>query len=176
MAGCSHHQAGHLVAREHPRHLTQHYRRPLVPRQSAVEMEVEMAAPGANCQNGGGCDGGCESNLSLISIQTKDTGETLGIWNKRFQVPALNPFHTIVFNNKVTPLDHGNETISWFALQLFFCAKLSKRKFSVHHDASFISRQCDHLLQSCRFPSIHLDRLIPRDHERCLPDLESNRL
>jgi hypothetical protein len=158
-------QAGrHRAARKHLRHLTQHRRRPLVPRQSAAGMGVEAAAPGgvpglagrgAARQKGGCCDGGCESNFSVISIQTKDTGEDLEIWNERFQIP--NSFRTKnVFNHKVMPLDHRNETIGWFFLQLFFWAKLYRPR----NDASFLSRPCDQLLQLCRFPSIHFDRLI----------------
>ncbi len=99
---------------------------------------------------------------------------------------------------KVTPLWHGNETIRLGSADFFFSFSSAQNlKFSPRENASFISRPYDQLLQSCQFPSIRLDKLIPRadflilnqivyrwwehplgqvDPQSRLPDLESNRL
>ncbi len=110
----------HRAAREHSR------RRPLAPcgpRQSVAWMgveglgggELEVLAPGGAVRpvkRAAAATAAANPNFHLSVFKPKILDRTWGVWNERFQLP--NRF--CVYNHKVTPLYHGNETISWFIL------------------------------------------------------------
>jgi hypothetical protein len=88
-------------------------------------------------QKGGGCDGGCESKFSLISIQTKDTEK---IWDTNWE-SEMSAFSSRLVSASSTTKSRlfimEMRRSADYSSALF---SLCERKFSPLKNASFISR------------------------------------